>query len=441
MTSSDPTYEYLLKDIVINLHHSTETLFKYLVQQHNPYLIYADINNYFKQELDKGWNTNYKQNQYNTIQFLDAIHCVLVAYSISIEKDTYNRIKKLNEIRNELTHFTCSFQPNVTENHIAFLLPELFKIYNTNIPNFAEYAEANGLYNDAESLADDAEIWGLNLALNFLVKWDEALLKIDYLAKDTTQIAKIFDNKKTEGTYMLCPCCGKEMLYVTSSYIAGATDMRYLGICDYCQLSINEQDCSLFAILLGENEQISELKLTEYIKNILCQVLFVVRHDKLQIISKVLKSNRARLKVFMDKNIEDIVSKAKTDYIYFFDEVCETAANDYFDEHIYQYNDVVEKHVLEDNTIIHLDFYWIHHYIQNAQEDKSIFNDFKIINKRISSLSKKTFNRLFSLLPRQYITFCTAIYHNWDGDEIDYEFDINIEFSKDDLKEFKRLIS
>lgn len=126
MDISDSKYEFTIKEIIISLHHSIETLFKYLIYQKDPFLIFDDLKKYFKNELEKQWNNNIRNTSLNTIQFLDAVNCVLSIYNIKIEKTVYTKIEKLNQDRNALTHYTYSFNDREPENYIALLLPDLF---------------------------------------------------------------------------------------------------------------------------------------------------------------------------------------------------------------------------------------------------------------------------------------------------------------------------
>ena len=154
LNASDRNYNYTIKDTIISLHHSIETLFKYLISKKAPYLIYDDINKYFKFEVEKKWNNSLKQDL-NTIQFLDAVHCVLTIYEINMDKIVYTKIIKLNQDRNALTHYTMSFEHRVVENYITLLLPDLFKIFNIHIEEFEKFAKNNKFYEEIDSLQKD----------------------------------------------------------------------------------------------------------------------------------------------------------------------------------------------------------------------------------------------------------------------------------------------
>ena len=71
-------YECRLKDIIINLHHSIETMFKYMIKEKDEFLLYSNCNDIFKGRVLSKFNT---------------------------PKKDYNKFKTLNEIRNSLTHY------------------------------------------------------------------------------------------------------------------------------------------------------------------------------------------------------------------------------------------------------------------------------------------------------------------------------------------------
>jgi len=91
--------EFELKDIIIRVHHSIETLVKYLIREKNEYLIYDKLDKVFENKRAS------KESKKNTIQFLDAINRICILYEIKISDNDYDKIKDLNEIRNSITHY------------------------------------------------------------------------------------------------------------------------------------------------------------------------------------------------------------------------------------------------------------------------------------------------------------------------------------------------
>lgn len=69
-------YEYEIKDIIISLHHSIETLFKHMIQEQNSLLIYEDIPGYCK-AVNEGRPTA----KIETIKFLGAVQMLITIHS------------------------------------------------------------------------------------------------------------------------------------------------------------------------------------------------------------------------------------------------------------------------------------------------------------------------------------------------------------------------
>lgn len=132
--------EYKLKDLIINLHHSIETMFKYMIQQKNEYLIFENCEEIFKAKATSTFKDE-KKVELKTIQFLDAIHRVIVLYDIQITQLDYNKFVLLNKMRNALTHYEKEFTDNEVEHLVALLIPILLKIYKDNIFDFESWAK------------------------------------------------------------------------------------------------------------------------------------------------------------------------------------------------------------------------------------------------------------------------------------------------------------
>lgn len=131
--------EFILKDIVINFHHSFEVLFKFMVSLKNQYLLYDNPEEFFKYQVNiLKSNTrkeieNKKQIErieVKTIKFLDALNRVLILYNVEIDKNLYSQFEKLNKLRNALTHHECELDLAEIELIIACTLPFIAKIYN-----------------------------------------------------------------------------------------------------------------------------------------------------------------------------------------------------------------------------------------------------------------------------------------------------------------------
>lgn len=131
--------EFILKDIVINFHHSFEVLFKFLVSMKNQYLLYNNQEEIFKYQVNvlksktRKDMENKKQNEkieVKTIKFLDALNRVIILYNVEIDNNLYSQFEKLNKLRNALTHHECELDQSEIEFIIACTLPFIAKIFN-----------------------------------------------------------------------------------------------------------------------------------------------------------------------------------------------------------------------------------------------------------------------------------------------------------------------
>lgn len=177
----DENYEYKLKDLVVSLQHSIETLFKYLIREKNEYLVYEKIEDIFRYEIESKFNTNKKKLVKNTIQFIDAINRVITLYGIDISKEDYDKFKALNDLRNSLTHYEIEFKDKEVEHLITILLPILLSIYGSNIENFKEYAQQNNLYYDVNNITMNTELWTIQRYCNLIKKINKSKDKITFL--------------------------------------------------------------------------------------------------------------------------------------------------------------------------------------------------------------------------------------------------------------------
>ncbi|RCX08661.1 hypothetical protein DFR58_1414 [Anaerobacterium chartisolvens] len=440
MLETNPDYEFLLKDITINLHHSTETLFKALVMKYNPYLIYADVNKYLKQEVENLWSVSKRNSCESTIQFLDAIHCVIVAYSLSIDKETYNRLKRLNDTRNDLTHYTFTFPPKEMENRIALLLPELFRIYAKCIPEFEPFAKANHIYTDTEVLTEAAEILNLNLALNLKRRWLKAKTICNYLMAHPDKIQAIFNKKKENEKYIKCPCCEKSLLFITSNYIASVTDVRLLGACEYCSLEINQNDGKFFCSILEIDEEITEETLNNCILKNLSSVITITRSNMQKDIQSILDEYRTEIVPLINTGINSLAEAMKISYQYLVDDMCVYMAKSYFEDNIYYNNDVVEQDSIDDDFTIEIAFSDLENYLEINEYNENIYEPFITVSNRIKDLNNNLFEIMISFVSGEYLSYHAAMYLDYDGEENDVEYTIEIKIDKCDIETIKKLL-
>jgi len=96
--------EYIAKEIVLSLHHSTETLFKYMVGQQNELLIYEDLKEYFTVQMNIIKNKGKQNFKGNTITFMEAIQRAIVLNHLKLSESEYASFEHLNSVRNAITH-------------------------------------------------------------------------------------------------------------------------------------------------------------------------------------------------------------------------------------------------------------------------------------------------------------------------------------------------
>lgn len=143
-------YEYTLKELIITLHHSTETLFKNIIKEANEYLIYTNFDELCEADVLKKIKSNKrKEFTVKTIVYIEAINRAIFLKNLKINKLEYKYLDTLNRYRNALTHYEHSFDRNEVEHVVAYLLPFLYKNYNENINEFERFAiaEERALWN------------------------------------------------------------------------------------------------------------------------------------------------------------------------------------------------------------------------------------------------------------------------------------------------------
>ncbi|OBR92672.1 hypothetical protein CLRAG_23780 [Clostridium ragsdalei P11] len=441
IAETSPKYEYMLKEIIINLHHSTETLFKYLIHIKSPYLIYEDLNKFFKQSIEKKINNSEKNVKSNTIQFMDAINCVITIYDIDIEKIFYNKIIMLNENRNALTHYTFSFKPKETENYIALLLPELFKIYGKYIPTFDTFAETNNLYEDIEKIREKIDERGLEIILAFIKKWDDAEANMVILDQNPKNKGTVFNNRKKGATYSLCPCCNENMIYLTSTYITNSKEELYIGKCEYCGLEITLDDAKLLAAQFQSYSNIERKDLEQVLKSYLSGCLLTFEEKDSEKVNGFIKKNIGIISGIISKNREDIVEDMKNRYQYLMDDICTQMAEDYFMKNIYFNNDIVEQSVKDDDLEIKLSFLEASENIELDERYEEMIKRIRIITERMKAIDYKAYEMLLNKLATTYLSYHPGMYMSWDQNQVDVEFTFCINITGDDLESVIKFIS
>ncbi|PAC31860.1 hypothetical protein [Caldifermentibacillus hisashii] len=163
---SKDEYEFSLKNIVINLHHSLETIFKYLIMKKDEFLVYEDLNSIFNVKVQKLYGKKGVE-KFNTIKFIDALNRLIILYELDINEVEYNKIKQLNDYRNILTHFEYQFEDNEIEHLISLILPTVFNIFDAYVDDFGKFAIQNNIYSNTKLLIDNTDIWSLEKSIFF----------------------------------------------------------------------------------------------------------------------------------------------------------------------------------------------------------------------------------------------------------------------------------
>lgn len=174
--------EFDLKEIIINFHHSTEVLFKYILFNKHSLFIYNDIDKLFEQNFDVklgiSKNTSKKnQIELKTITYNDTIKRMLVICEETIDKYTYNKFKTLNKFRNSLTHDELNLIKEDVEQLIISVLPTVIMILHNYLPEenkekLIEFIEDEEIVTKLNNLYTDNKQWRIITIINLLTAYN-----------------------------------------------------------------------------------------------------------------------------------------------------------------------------------------------------------------------------------------------------------------------------
>lgn len=431
---TDDQYEFLLKDIIINLHHSTETLFKYLIQEKNEYLIYSDLEKVFKQKIENKFKSTNKQREFQTIQFIDAINRVIILYEIDLGEDEFNRIKLLNDIRNNLTHYEWEFKNELSEHTIALLLPTLFKIYSKNIAQFNKYSEDKGFYIDTKKAINNIEIWNFRRIIELNKKVADAFEHEKFLDSNPKEKDKIMKENETNIKYIECPICKKKKFKVNGNLIITNENIDFIGTCKYCGISIQNQDAQFISLNFSSNYDRYLVRRRRYIIDMFRKVLSATS------VSKEYESEFEEIKDIFKSNLE-VSRKAVTHILEDkIDRLDEFIAQNYFEEKVYFFNDVSEDIIENRNSFIELEGKYLYkQYKDNNRFIESFNNMYKVFENYLDIINDHNEEEeLYNELERyEYsLSYHNGMYHNWNGQDIESEITVQINFYFDEYKKF-----
>ncbi|PEM52039.1 hypothetical protein [Bacillus wiedmannii] len=258
--------EFILKDTIIGLHHSIETLFKHLVKDKQEILIYKDLNDYFTKELKRKMNGDSEESSVykgTTITFMEAIDRAFVLNKLDISKVEYNCFQQLNILRNSITHH----EYDLTEEHISFVIAQvlsiIFPIYKSNLANFKEFVRDNDLDLKGTKQVKDFHIWRFIRHFSLLKKAFDSKDFIDtnegYNGNPQRFRKEKDKEKESYITYYKCPCCQEEYFKKEHVFFEAAEEVMYYGKCLACGLLLNKDDAHYIQMTYRSYESFLEL--------------------------------------------------------------------------------------------------------------------------------------------------------------------------------------
>lgn len=239
-------YEYEIKEIIISLHHSIETLFKHIIREESKFLLYDRLEDVFDKELNKIINPNKKNNkELHTISFMDAVTRVIVLKGIKISNAKYNLFKTLNEYRNSLTHYEFDMKNKDIEHLLANIIPIVYNILSTQINEFSQFARINDLESNVSDINKNELIWKLSRYYDLLDKVNKADDKLKEYDNNKGLINQFYENhkKNKDNIYEICPYCNKKDVFKKiNTVIIGLSEKAYSGKCEYCNFELNKEE-------------------------------------------------------------------------------------------------------------------------------------------------------------------------------------------------------
>lgn len=250
-------YEFVIKDIVLSLHHSIETLFKYIVKDINELLIYDDITGYCKTAISK----KSKENNNKTITFMDAVYRYYAVRKNHVNSSVINSFLNINDYRNALTHHEISFKDKEIEHLIANLLSEIYDVYSKEINGFERYCIDNSIDIDIKIINERYIEWYIKTLNKLCEKICLSMDRVKVLEENPKHIQEIFETikKSRHGkkenfiNLVYCPICEKEAFLKKGILTIGAKEYGYYGKCKFCDIDLKKEDAKFIYDNLLEN--------------------------------------------------------------------------------------------------------------------------------------------------------------------------------------------
>ncbi|ELU5587554.1 hypothetical protein SCB17_002007 [Clostridium perfringens] len=416
-------YEFLLKDCIINLHHSTETLFKYLIKIKNEYLIYDDLDKVFKGIVDNSFKPNSKKEKRGTIKFIDAIRRVIVLYNLNIKEEEFKRFDFLNTIRNNITHYEFEFEENIAEHTMALLIPTLFSIYSSKIETFSSFASEKNLYNSMQTQINNITIWNLNRYFILDNKIAAAKERIRILEENPQEKGRVMQLKENGVNYVECPMCKEKKFLANGNFILNCDDIDFIGICRYCNIDIENQDLQFINLNFNSFNDFNENSVKKR-RFIIDNIKEVVKSD-ISLQSKYTEDEYNDIEQIFTSNIEKISEFINHIIQYRIDDLDSVLAKIHFEENIYENNDVTEQ-LLESSDSIYLGQEELLRAYSNRDMVKDILKDLNnIISNSIELLEEEIVIDMVERHEESY-SYHQGIYLNSDGQDVDGEIEIRV---------------
>lgn len=245
--------ELAAKETIVNLHHSIETLFKYIIREKNELLIYDNLDDFFGANINvirKKGKTNFTPK---TITFMNAVDRVVVLNKLEISAIDYGSFEHLNGVRNAITHFEYNLENDLINHLIIQVISAVFPIYKEFIPDFEKYVIENDLNIVGSIQYKEFNIWKFIRYFNLIHKFKDAETTFNGIKQDGK-----FERKQNEIskekyiTYHKCPCCEKEFFVKDNLILYGTEEKSYEGRCLMCGITFDKND-SYFLYLLSED--------------------------------------------------------------------------------------------------------------------------------------------------------------------------------------------
>jgi hypothetical protein len=346
-------YEFIMKDIILSLHHSIETLFKYIVKSINELLIYDDITEYCKKAIKE----NNKENIYNnkTITFMDTVYRYYGLRYRHVNPIVINSFININEYRNALIHYEISYKDKEVEHLTANLLSELYSIYSKELEGFEEYCMNNNIDTDIKIIKERYIEWYISILVNLCGKAYESMEKIKKLEENPEEISQAFETikrfkrGKNEKVISLvsCPICEKESFFKKGVLIIGTKEYGYYGECKFCGLNIKKEEAKFIYDNAIENN-LEEFDSTFDLK---CSLFNIFKHRHREIKKLVKQDNIKFLKELVIKDSEtieffvyNVLIEVLETYLYNYIE-----ANKYLEDEVNQDGEVIVEELLNED--------------------------------------------------------------------------------------------